>query len=47
MPRIVMLLLVCLLVAGCTVKPRATGSYHGTSGSADEASGSLMLSHPF
>ena len=48
MYSIVMLLAVCLFMVGCTVRPQASGTYHGTSGSSGgDASGSLMFSHPF
>jgi hypothetical protein len=48
MYRIVTILVLWLLIISCTVKPQATGTYHGTSGSAGgDASGSLMFSHPF
>ena len=48
MHRLLMVLMICLLMIGCTVKPRVSGTYHGTStSSSGEGAGSLIFSHPF
>jgi hypothetical protein len=48
MYKFLIVIMFCLLVMSCTVKPQATGTYHGTSGSSGgDASGSLIFSHPF
>ncbi len=47
MHRLLLVILICLLTIGCTVKPRVSGAYHGTSTSGGEGAGSLIFSHPF
>jgi len=43
-----MVVVICLLMIGCTVKPRVSGVYHGTStSSGGEGAGSLIFSQPF
>jgi hypothetical protein len=44
---LLMTLVICMLTLGCTVKPRVSGGYHGTSGSGGEGAGSLIFSQPF
>ncbi len=48
MQRLLMVVVICLLMTGCTVKPRVSGAYHGTStSSGGEGAGSLIFSQPF
>jgi hypothetical protein len=48
MHRLLLVVVACLLLVGCTVKPHVSGAYHGTStSSGGEGAGRLIFSHPF
>ena len=48
MHRLLIVFVICLLMIGCTVKPRVSGTYHGSStSSGGEGSGNLIFSQPF